>query len=219
MRFLAVAAILSFATFAQAELPPGSYNKLRADAEEALTIQVTDIARNSDNQVYVSAKVLGVERSKSGLKKGDSIRLKYSPAKPKVGPAPPPIPEKDGVYPAFLNKKGDDFEPAAHGSSFKMTPEVTDAKAEKIGKGFLTVEEFMKLSPTDPKMEKLRQEVVRIGQGGNGMYRWVQSRLRDETDTLESWIRDTKPKPEEEKELRAKIEYLVKVMVEIDAPR
>ena len=94
----------------RAELPPSAYNKLRIDAEEAVTIEVTGVQialMGGDKNVTVEAKVLGVERSKNGLKKGDSVTFRYDiPAKPPIGPAPPPLLEKVSVYPAFLNKKG-----------------------------------------------------------------------------------------------------------------
>src|SRR5580692_11370075 len=110
MRLVTVFVVLSFAASVHAELPPGAYNTLRIDAEEAVTIEVTSVKialMGGDKSLTVEAKVLGVERSKSGLKKGDSVTIRYDiPAKPPIGPAPPPVLEKDSVYPAFLNKKG-----------------------------------------------------------------------------------------------------------------
>lgn len=129
MRCLAVLVVLFTASWACAELPPGSYNKLRADADEAIIIHVTDVKialMGGDQSVTVEAKVLAVERSKNGLKKGDTITIVYTIlGKPVVGPLPVPLLEKGEDYPAFLNKKGQIYEPAAYGWSFKMTLEVT----------------------------------------------------------------------------------------------
>lgn len=119
----------------RAELPPGSYDKLRVDAAEALVIRLTEVQqRDVGNEVVVTAKaeVLGVERSKAKLKPGDTIALKYSfvnrdRVKAFAGASPPPVPAKGAVVPAFLNPNegGKDYGPAAHGSSFTMTPEAT----------------------------------------------------------------------------------------------
>ncbi|HEY1188048.1 MAG TPA: hypothetical protein VGE74_10350 [Gemmata sp.] len=221
-QILAVAGVLFVTAFTQAVPPPGTYDKLRAGAEEAVTIQVVTVVSGANGDVGVQAKVLGVERSKSGLKKGDTVSIKYTvPAKGTVGPTPVPVLEKDEVYPAFLNKKGDEFAPAAYGSSFKMTPEAVAAgpKAEKFGNAVLKVEELMALDVADPKMAKVREDVIGIGQGGDEMYRWVQSRLFDQVSLLKSWIRDTRPGPDEVKKARAKIEFLLQVTIEIDAPK
>jgi len=62
---------------AHAELPPGSYDNLRAKADEAVTMQVSSVTvngRGTYKDISITAKVLGVERSKAGLKKGEGIR-------------------------------------------------------------------------------------------------------------------------------------------------
>jgi hypothetical protein len=127
MQHLAVLSVLCFTSMAHAALPPGSYDKLRIEAQEAVTIVVQSakvVEAGNSKHVTIEAKVLGVERSKAGLKKGDKITIKYSvPSVAMPGPVPTPILEADGFYPAFLNKSGSDYVPAAHGWSFKMTPE------------------------------------------------------------------------------------------------
>lgn len=115
----------------RAELPPGSYDRLRAVAPEALVIEVVNVGRKLGDQgrtaVIMQAKVLTVERSKTGLKKGDIISIHYTRIEQLgvVGPRQVPLLEKGGIYPAFLQKGDKDkvYEPTAYGESFKMTPE------------------------------------------------------------------------------------------------
>lgn len=76
----ALALVLAFwaTPVAKAELSPGSYDKLRIDAEEALVIEVASVAQKKTAKggydVTVKAKVLKAERSKAGLKKGTASR-------------------------------------------------------------------------------------------------------------------------------------------------
>jgi hypothetical protein len=114
------------------ELPPGSFDKLKIGAEEALVIQITSVKTTpaaTGKDVTLEAKVLGIERSKSGQKKDDVITIQYFAQDPNVpipGPRIIPVLAKDEVYPGFLNKKRSAkvFEPAAYGESFHMTPEM-----------------------------------------------------------------------------------------------
>src|SRR5207249_1387463 len=85
---------------ARAELPPGSYNTLRAEAQEALVIEVSDVRteerKRGETAVVVEAKVLGVERSASKLKRGDTLQIRYthhdlSKLDGFAGPRPVPI--------------------------------------------------------------------------------------------------------------------------------
>lgn len=132
---LTAAVLVVVAVEGRAELPPGSYDKLRVDAAEALVIRVTEVQkRDVGNDIVVTAKaeVLGVERSKAKLKPGDTIALTYSfvnrdKVKAFAGASPPPVLTKGAVVPAFLNSNegGKDYGPAAHGNSFTMTPEAT----------------------------------------------------------------------------------------------
>jgi hypothetical protein len=117
----------------RAELPPGSYDKLRSEAQDAIIIEVESVTakelKSGWTEVILKARVLAVERSKSALKRGSMITIRYQSRDPNkvkfVGPRPVPILEKGEIYPAFLN--GNEgmrvFEPAAFGLSFVMTPE------------------------------------------------------------------------------------------------
>ena len=132
-----VAVAVCFATFVptevRAELPPGSYEKLRAEAQEAITGKVLSVETKElepgRTEVVAEIKVTGVERSKVGLKKGDVVTVKYvhiDPAKLPgfAGPRPIPILKNGKIYPAFLNKvEGEaSYEPAAYGASFTEKP-------------------------------------------------------------------------------------------------
>ncbi|QEL16683.1 hypothetical protein [Limnoglobus roseus] len=224
-RLLAMLAALFLAPAAHAEQGPGEDDRCRTEAEKAVTIQVTvmkTIDGEKAKEVTVEAKVLGVERSKAKLKKGDTVTIAYSlPTVRRAGPTRPPVLEAGEVYPAFLNKRDQSFAPAAAASSFRMTPEppYTDKKAQQFGRAVLKVEELINGTPTGEKAEKLKAEVVGIGTGGDVMYRWIQARLGDEQRSLEAWIRDTNPAPEKSKELKAMIAFLQKVSIEIDAPK
>ena len=128
MRTLSLLTVLSLVPFCQAALPPGSYDTLRIKAEEAIIIQVTSVRvtpAGGHKDVTVNAKVVGLERTKNGLKRGDAITIKYMITDtPIPGPEPIPVIEKDIIYPACLNKSGTDYAPAAFGWSFRMTPEM-----------------------------------------------------------------------------------------------
>lgn len=121
-RILALCCGLLLPAFASAELPPGSYDQLRREAEEAVVIQVTSVRveRNGDyKQVTLGARVLRVGRSQSGLAQGDTITIKYEVSMvPFPGPRPVPILNKGQTYPAFLRSRGNSYEPAAYGMSF-----------------------------------------------------------------------------------------------------
>jgi hypothetical protein len=117
---------------AQAEIPPGSYDKLRIGAEEALIIKVVTVNRRlSGNREFtlrfVKAKVVAVQRSKQDLKPGTEISIVYETQNPNsnmTGPRQLPILQEGRYYPAFLNISDNkkDYSPAAYGESFKMTP-------------------------------------------------------------------------------------------------
>jgi hypothetical protein len=119
----------------KAELPPGSYDSLRMNATDALVIKVISVKQKPlpDNalrtiEVSLKARILEIERTKMGLKKGNYIIIRYpvldSTQPPIPGPRPIPVLEQGGVYPAFLNQQPDGtYAPAAYGESFRMTPE------------------------------------------------------------------------------------------------
>jgi hypothetical protein len=126
--------VLAFAPSARAEIPPGSYDKLRISAEEALVINVTTVnSRPASNReftlVSVKARVVAVERSKQGLKSGTEISIQYESRHPNskmAGARRIEILRVGEYYPAFLNISDDrqNYSPAAYGESFKMTPRI-----------------------------------------------------------------------------------------------
>lgn len=132
MRTAIFASLLSAAVWAvavHAELPPGSYDSLRAEAPEALIIEVVGVRSapkpSNSTEVVARARVLHVERTKAGLKSGAMIEIRYTRPNASIpGPRPIPVLSEKSVSPAFLRKgEGKEFEPAAYGMSFIMTPE------------------------------------------------------------------------------------------------
>jgi hypothetical protein len=129
---MTVAAFVGASRHVSAELPPGAYDLLRKQAEEALIIQVVDVKtvkeRGGATKVTALCKVLQVERSATGLMVGKELSLSYDiPSKEGgyAGPRIAPIVEKGSVHPAFLQKQqgAAAYDLAAHGESFTMTPE------------------------------------------------------------------------------------------------
>ena len=118
---------------ARAELPPGSYDALCKEAQDAIIIEVESVTakklKAGWTDVVLTARVVHVERSKAALKNGARITIRYEsrdPTKVNIpGPRPVPVLKKGETYPAFLNgNEGTKvFEPAAFGESFIMTPE------------------------------------------------------------------------------------------------
>jgi len=124
-----VAALFTWATPAKAELPPDVYAHYQAEAPEVLQIRVEQVASKpvslfdwSKRTESVQATVLKVTRSKSGVKKGDRISIRYERLIPKggwAGPSPAPPLEKGQEYPAYLEKAQDGtFGLGAKGKSF-----------------------------------------------------------------------------------------------------
>jgi hypothetical protein len=71
---------LSLSPPALAEIPPGSYDKLRVGAEEVLIINVisvdTTLTSNREfTAVSVKARVVAVQRSKKGIKPDTEISI------------------------------------------------------------------------------------------------------------------------------------------------
>jgi hypothetical protein len=116
----------------RAELPPGAYEELLKDAEEVLDVQITKVASAGDlspgePQFLCSAKVLRVDRSKSGVKAGDSIQFKsyyVTEATRRSGWAGPQVPPRlagGQSWKISLNagEAGEPFRLAAFGRSFQ----------------------------------------------------------------------------------------------------
>ena len=98
-------------TAARAELPPGAYEKLLGDAEEVVRIRVTSTTPEHYHGVWltnyaVTAKVLAVQRSKFGLKRGDTIRfgvIVSARELKEVGGKPNPLIKKNWAGRIYLN--------------------------------------------------------------------------------------------------------------------
>lgn len=126
-----LAAFLLAAGIARAELPPTAYSALQAEAKEVLQIRVEQVSSKpasllnwSTRNERVLATVEKVNRTKSGVKKGDRITVIYSRLIPKggwAGPSPAPQLERGKEYPAYLEKSADGtFSLAAKGKSFEV---------------------------------------------------------------------------------------------------
>jgi len=125
---LAVAGFLAIAVAgkANAELPPGSYNALRAGAGEVLIVEVTKAVTTTvdgPNTVTLTAKVLHADKSSTKLKAGSEITIQYVTPKagvPIMGPRQPMMLAKGDVRVAYLrmDPKTKKYSLAAHGMSF-----------------------------------------------------------------------------------------------------
>jgi hypothetical protein len=114
-----------------AELPPGAYAKLKKEAKEVLQLQVVKIqkVRQDESVQYFTcdAKVVAVERSAAGYKKGDAIQLEtyyvYDRSRGFTGPLSPPRLPVGWRGRVYLNPPEDDDSEvltlAAYGQSFE----------------------------------------------------------------------------------------------------
>jgi hypothetical protein len=112
---------------AWAELPPSAYADMQDKAGEVLRIEVLNVdglARSGpgeESHFTVTAKVVCVARSASGLTPGATITIGYATIlrRPRgwVGPGRIGVLEPR-VYAAYLNKSGAIYAPAAGGQSF-----------------------------------------------------------------------------------------------------
>jgi hypothetical protein len=136
-------AIAAFPLVAHAELPPHAYEELKKAAPEAIMLTVLDTkvrtvrdARYERTSVFAQARVDGVTRSKTGLKKGQIITLRTVTEKAIepgwAGPAPIPIVQKGQKYLAWLKRSGDAYYAAARGQSFE-TPQLAKLVSQGTG--------------------------------------------------------------------------------------
>ena len=124
-------AALVFVAPAPGALPPGSYEKLKAEAQEKLKIKIVAVEKKAQGdrrlEVLFAAEVLEVERTQTGLKPGDTIEIQsYRWTKSYAGPKNPPLLPVGWVGIAYLNQvKGDATDAAkiytlaAYGASFE----------------------------------------------------------------------------------------------------
>jgi hypothetical protein len=132
----ALVAITMTAAPLLAEIHPKYYREWQDKAPEVVTIRIgavkpavtTNRHRDGDTlliqtRVEAEATVEAVERSASGLKPGDAIRIEYTTTRaepPMEGPRPLPVLKRGETVPAFLLavSKGL-YAPAAKGASFE----------------------------------------------------------------------------------------------------
>jgi len=130
--FLIVAfAALAFVASALGALPPGSYEKLKAEAQEKLKIKIVAVEQKAQSdrrlEVLFTAEVLAVERTQTGLKPGATIEIQsYRWTKRYAGPKNPPLLPVGWIGIAYLNKVEGDckdadkvYSLAAYGDSFE----------------------------------------------------------------------------------------------------
>ncbi len=137
------ALLLGLTHRAHGELPPNVYRQWQRNAPEALTIRVVNSQVNSTHQpganpvanrpavtvhhVRLRARVLAVERSRSGLRPDQVITIRYTStwrAEPMPGPSQPPLLQAGNTRPAFLrwNANAGAYGLAAGGRSFNRVP-------------------------------------------------------------------------------------------------
>jgi hypothetical protein len=115
-QFLTAAAVVLCAAQVRAELPPDVYRDLQARAPEVLVIAVQDVRTQETREswgrrlhVTVTAKVRQVQRSRTKLKPGQSIFIRYTHDRynePVAGPGQVPVLRKGQTCPAFLRYSG-----------------------------------------------------------------------------------------------------------------
>ena len=121
--------VVVFVATSPAALPPGSYEKLKAEAQEKLSIKIIGVEtkEQSDRRLDVlfAAEVLAVERSETCLKAGDTIQIQsYRWIERYAGPKNPPLLPVGWTGIAYLNKADDEdadnlYTLAAYGDSFE----------------------------------------------------------------------------------------------------
>lgn len=105
------------------ELPPTVYADLQKRSPEAVVMRVDRVKHQSlfRKQEIVYATVMKVTRTRTELKVGDKIEIRYRhvPLRGASGPSPIPKLKAGGTYPAWLKKgEGGIYVPAARGKSF-----------------------------------------------------------------------------------------------------
>ncbi len=125
---LLVAALTTAIPPARADLPPWAYARMQEAAPEVLTIEVKSVRTGicflwcDGPKVILTARVLEVTRSASGLTPGDDIAIRYRRVElPNgwSGPRPIPVPSAGDRLPAWLVAEAGHYTPAAEGFSFE----------------------------------------------------------------------------------------------------
>ena len=139
---LVIGACVGPGSRAGAELPPGSYDALRAAAQECLAIRVLSVVTTVEEQdaetgfirhsLLISATVTHAKRTASGVEAGDTVQIDSYHIDPGtsgwVGPAIPPILAEGWTGDAYLNQVDTDpaYELAAYGRSFTESSDGSD---------------------------------------------------------------------------------------------
>jgi hypothetical protein len=138
-----VAAALSTAAGARAELPPQVYRQRQAAAPEVLVIRVKSVntkeAQRADHKLVtnvVEAVVEHVARTTKGLKRGAVITIVYTQRRynqPVTGPSEVPSLDESQVRPAYLawDKDLEAYSPAAGGYSFRKVDDKGDSESRR----------------------------------------------------------------------------------------
>lgn len=132
---LLAAALVATTASARAEIDPRYYRQWQERAMEALVVRVTNVRTSVSSEkhsggfmlintkVDAEARVEKVERTGTGLKPGDTIRIQYvstRASEPVSGPRPIPVLKRGESYPAFLLAVSRGlYAPAAKGASFE----------------------------------------------------------------------------------------------------
>lgn len=114
---------------AHAELPPGAYRKWQRESPEEVTIEVLSVKKCStrlhdgvETSVVVTARVVDVERSASGLTRGKVVTIRYTHMRHDqaiAGASQIPILTRGETRSAFLVKiERGTYRPCAGGYSF-----------------------------------------------------------------------------------------------------
>jgi hypothetical protein len=116
---------------ARPELPPGAYEELKKNASEVMTVKILKVetpeGKKGHFRVFFTAEVLEVTRSKSGVEKGQTLRIASYHVTEKarkegfVGPRITALLPVGWEGKVFLNKNQDKkvFDIAAYGESFE----------------------------------------------------------------------------------------------------
>ncbi len=130
-----ICCLLLPAGFSHAVLPTGSFTE---KADEVVQIRVLEVQVDEDSRAIVRAEVLEVRRTRSDLKAGDAITIRYAPGKTIHVPedvllkrpgrgilASPGILTRGNVCDAYLGRVERDktYVPAAYQFSFSCKPE------------------------------------------------------------------------------------------------
>jgi hypothetical protein len=132
LRTTVIALLLAATTnIASAALAPGTVKKIKAKTSEVLNVELIKVkkgaAKGENQDVIYTARILKVERSKSGLKAGDTIQIQSYIRNPNYkllpqpGPMPPSLHAKGWKGKVYLNStaKAKELKIAVYGHSFE----------------------------------------------------------------------------------------------------